>query len=178
MYAIISDSGRQIKVEQGQELLVDYRDVPAGQTITFDRVMAVSDGSGDLKLGSPLVSGASVVAEVLGVERGELFSAGDQERAERRDEHQDHAGHDARPGERHDHRVERAPLRGAEIEAGLEIRAVEPLERGVERQHHERQVDIDDADNHGGVVLEQGQRVGTRAGGGGRPPARPAAAAP
>jgi hypothetical protein len=32
MYAIISDSGRQIKVEQGQELLVDYRDVPAGQT--------------------------------------------------------------------------------------------------------------------------------------------------
>ena len=31
MYAIISDGGRQLKVEQGQELLVDYRDVPAGQ---------------------------------------------------------------------------------------------------------------------------------------------------
>jgi large subunit ribosomal protein L21 len=70
MYAIISDSGRQIKVEQGQELLVDYRDVPAGEKITFDRVMAVSDGSGDLKLGAPLVSGASVVAEVLGPEKG------------------------------------------------------------------------------------------------------------
>ncbi len=70
MYAIISDSGRQIKVEQGQELLVDYRDVPAGEKITFDRVMAVSDGSGDLKLGAPLVSGASVVAEVIGPEKG------------------------------------------------------------------------------------------------------------
>ncbi len=70
MYAIISDSGKQIKVEQGQELLVDYRDVPAGEKITFDRVMAVSDGSGDLKLGAPLVSGATVVAEVIGPEKG------------------------------------------------------------------------------------------------------------
>jgi len=70
MYAIISDSGRQIKVEQGQELLVDYRDVAAGEKITFDRVMAVSDGAGDLKLGVPLVSGASVVAEVIGPEKG------------------------------------------------------------------------------------------------------------
>jgi large subunit ribosomal protein L21 len=70
MYAIISDGGRQLKVEQGQELLVDYRDVPAGEKITFDRVMAVSDGSGDLKLGAPLVSGAKVVAEVLGPEKG------------------------------------------------------------------------------------------------------------
>jgi large subunit ribosomal protein L21 len=70
MYAIISDSGRQIKVEQGQELLVDYRDVAAGEKITFDRVMAVSDGAGDLKLGAPLVSGASVVAEVIGPEKG------------------------------------------------------------------------------------------------------------
>jgi large subunit ribosomal protein L21 len=70
MYAIISDSGRQFKVEQGQELLVDYRDVAAGEKITFDRVMAVSDGAGDLKLGAPLVSGASVVAEVIGPEKG------------------------------------------------------------------------------------------------------------
>ncbi len=71
MYAIISDGGRQLKVVQGEELVIDYRDVPAGQNVTFDRVLAVSDGSGDLKLGAPLVSGASVVAEVLGPEKGE-----------------------------------------------------------------------------------------------------------
>jgi large subunit ribosomal protein L21 len=70
MYAIISDGGKQLKVQEGQELLIDYRNVPTGEKITFDRVMAVSDGSGDLKLGAPLVSGASVVAEVLGPEKG------------------------------------------------------------------------------------------------------------
>lgn len=71
MYAIISDSGKQIKVTNGEELLVDYRDIAAGEKVTFDRVLAVSDGAGDLKLGAPLVSGASVVAEVLGPEKGE-----------------------------------------------------------------------------------------------------------
>jgi large subunit ribosomal protein L21 len=70
MYAIISDGNRQYKVERGQELVVDYRDVPAGQNVTFDRVLAVG-GDGDAQLGSPLVSGASVTAEVLGPEKGE-----------------------------------------------------------------------------------------------------------
>jgi large subunit ribosomal protein L21 len=70
MYAIISDGGRQLKVAEGEEVVVDYRDVPAGEKVTFDRVLAVSDGQGDLKLGGPLVKGASVVAEVLGPEKG------------------------------------------------------------------------------------------------------------
>lgn len=70
MYAIISDGGRQLKVTEGAEVTVDYRDVPAGQTLKFDRVLAVSDGSGDLKLGGPLVAGAVVEAEVLGPAKG------------------------------------------------------------------------------------------------------------
>ena len=70
MYAIISDGGRQLKVAEGEEVVVDYRDVPMGEKVTFDRVLAVSDGKGDLKLGGPLVKGASVVAEVLGPEKG------------------------------------------------------------------------------------------------------------
>jgi large subunit ribosomal protein L21 len=71
MYAIISDGGRQLKVTQDEEVVIDYRDVPAGEKVTFDRVLAVSDGAGDLKLGAPLVSGAKVVAEVLGPEKGD-----------------------------------------------------------------------------------------------------------
>jgi large subunit ribosomal protein L21 len=71
MYAIISDGGRQLKVSKDEEIVIDFRDVPAGQNVTFDRVLAVSDGAGDLKLGSPLVSGAKVVAEVLGPEKGD-----------------------------------------------------------------------------------------------------------
>jgi large subunit ribosomal protein L21 len=71
MYAIISDGGRQHKVTQDEEIVIDYRDIPAGQQVTFDRVLAVSDGAGDLKLGAPLVSGAKVVAEVIGPEKGD-----------------------------------------------------------------------------------------------------------
>jgi large subunit ribosomal protein L21 len=70
MYAIISDGSHQYKVEQGQELLVNYRDVPAGEKVTFDRVLAIG-GDGDTKLGLPLVQGASVTAEVVGPEQGE-----------------------------------------------------------------------------------------------------------
>jgi large subunit ribosomal protein L21 len=70
MYAIITDGGRQYRVEEGQELDVDYRDAAKGSQLTFDRVLAVSAGEG-LKLGSPTVSGASVQVEVLGVEMGD-----------------------------------------------------------------------------------------------------------
>ncbi len=72
MYAIITDGSRQYKVEQGQELNVDYRDTPAGEKLKFENVLAIggSDGVG-AKLGSPLVKGASVTAEVLGPVHGE-----------------------------------------------------------------------------------------------------------
>jgi large subunit ribosomal protein L21 len=70
MYAIISDGSRQYTVEEGQEVLVDYRDVPAGESLTFDKVLAVG-GNGDAKLGLPLVQGASVTAEVVGPAHGE-----------------------------------------------------------------------------------------------------------
>jgi large subunit ribosomal protein L21 len=70
MYAIIVDGGRQYKVEEGQVLDVDYRDVPKGDALTFDKVLAVSGESG-LKLGTPAVDGASVTAEVVGAKQGE-----------------------------------------------------------------------------------------------------------
>lgn len=69
MYAIISDSGRQYKVEEGQELVVDYRDISSGEEIRFERVLAVSADSG-VNIGKPEVSGAVVTGEVLGVKMG------------------------------------------------------------------------------------------------------------
>jgi large subunit ribosomal protein L21 len=69
MYAIIEDGGRQFKVEEGQELQIDYRDLPNGQQVIFDRVLAVrTDDS--LQLGQPTLP-ASVTAEVLGSAQGE-----------------------------------------------------------------------------------------------------------
>ena len=70
MYAIIADGGRQYKVEQGQELEIDYRDASKGNQLTFDQVLAVSGEEG-LKLGKPTVAGATVTAEVIGPTKGE-----------------------------------------------------------------------------------------------------------
>lgn len=70
MYAIISDSGKQFKVQVGQELDIDFREVARGDELKFDRVLALSSEDG-FKLGSPVVEGATVTAEVLGVEQGE-----------------------------------------------------------------------------------------------------------
>ena len=69
-YAIISDSGKQFRVEPGQSFFVDYRKVSRGETITFDSVLAVSTDDG-LRVGKPLVEGATVTAKVLGPEFGD-----------------------------------------------------------------------------------------------------------
>jgi large subunit ribosomal protein L21 len=70
MYAIIADGGRQYKVEEGQELEIDYREISTGEELTFEKVLAVSGEEG-LKLGQPTVDGASVTAQVLGPIKGE-----------------------------------------------------------------------------------------------------------
>jgi large subunit ribosomal protein L21 len=70
MYAIIADSGRQYRVEEGQEVVVDYRDIPHGEQVQFDRVLMISSEDG-VQLGKPVVEGAIVTAEVLGPIQGE-----------------------------------------------------------------------------------------------------------
>ena len=70
MYAIIADGGRQYRVEEGQELDIDYRaTTKKGDEIAFDSVLAVSTGE-NVQLGAPTVDGASVTAEVVGIEQG------------------------------------------------------------------------------------------------------------
>jgi large subunit ribosomal protein L21 len=71
MYAIITDGNRQYRVEEGQELVINYRDAKAGDKIKFENVLAVGGGEGGTKLGLPLVKGATVAAEVIGPEKGE-----------------------------------------------------------------------------------------------------------
>ena len=71
MYAIIAADGRQYKVVEGQEIQVDLReDVREGDKVTFDKVLLLAGGDG-VKVGQPVVAGASVSAEVLGQELGE-----------------------------------------------------------------------------------------------------------
>jgi large subunit ribosomal protein L21 len=70
MYAIIADGGRQYRVEEGQEVVIDYRDVAKGDQIQFDRVLAVSTADG-FQIGKPTLAGATVMAEVVGAMQGE-----------------------------------------------------------------------------------------------------------
>ncbi len=70
MYAIIKEDGRQLRVEEGQEINVDFRDIPKGEELKFDNVLAVSGEQG-VTIGRPTIDGASVTAEVLGVQLGD-----------------------------------------------------------------------------------------------------------
>jgi len=69
MYAIIEDGGRQYKVEEGQQLEIDYRQSSVGEQVKFDRVLAYRDHGG-LKIGQPILEAATVVAEVVSVGQG------------------------------------------------------------------------------------------------------------
>lgn len=62
MYAIIATGGKQYRVSEGDVIRVEKLDVEAGSAVTFDQVIAVSDGS--LKVGES-ISGATVSATVL-----------------------------------------------------------------------------------------------------------------
>ncbi|TFB24927.1 50S ribosomal protein L21 [Filobacillus milosensis] len=62
MYAIIETGGKQIKVEEGQSVFIEKLDAEAGEEITFDKVLFV--GGDSVKVGSPLVDGATVTGKV------------------------------------------------------------------------------------------------------------------
>ena len=68
MYAIIATGGKQYKVSEGDIINVEKLGVEAGETVTFDQVLAVSDN--EMKVGSPCVDGASVTASVVENGRG------------------------------------------------------------------------------------------------------------
>ncbi|MDO4439307.1 MAG: 50S ribosomal protein L21 [Eubacteriales bacterium] len=62
MYAIIATGGKQYKVAEGDVIRVEKLGAEAGQTVTFDQVLAI--GGETLTVGSPLVEGATVTATV------------------------------------------------------------------------------------------------------------------
>ena len=64
MYAVIKTGGKQYKVAVGETLKVERLTADIGQDITLGDVLAVGSGA-ELLTGSPLVSGASVVASVV-----------------------------------------------------------------------------------------------------------------
>lgn len=74
MYAVLETGGKQYRVSAGDQLEVESLDVEKGQPVTFDRVLLVSN-EGKLSVGTPLVAGASVVADVVDHIRGDKVIA-------------------------------------------------------------------------------------------------------
>ena len=64
MYAVIKTGGKQYRVAAGEKIKVEQIAADAGHEIVLDQVLAVGNGA-DLKVGTPLVSGATVKATVL-----------------------------------------------------------------------------------------------------------------
>ncbi|MEM9251453.1 MAG: 50S ribosomal protein L21 [Planctomycetota bacterium] len=72
MYAVIEDSGTQIKVAEGDTIKVADRELSDDAiSLTFDRVLMIGGGDGESSIGAPVVSGASVEGDILSEEAGE-----------------------------------------------------------------------------------------------------------
>ena len=65
MYAIFRALGKQFRAEKGKTIRLPLMNAEAGAKVTFDEVLLSSDGE-TIRAGSPLISGAKVVAEVVG----------------------------------------------------------------------------------------------------------------
>ncbi|ANY70370.1 MULTISPECIES: 50S ribosomal protein L21 [unclassified Paenibacillus] len=70
MFAIIETGGKQYKVQEGDVLFIEKLNANAGESVTFDRVLAVSGADG-LVTGTPVISGATVSATVEKQGRGQ-----------------------------------------------------------------------------------------------------------
>ncbi|HPF20224.1 MAG TPA: 50S ribosomal protein L21 [Syntrophomonas sp.] len=69
MYAIIETGGKQYKVSEGLMIKVEKLSCEAGDKVTLDQVLMLSDDNGT-RIGNPLVEGAKVTAAVLEQGRG------------------------------------------------------------------------------------------------------------
>lgn len=70
MFAIVSIAGQQFKVEEGQQIFVHRLAAQEGDSVSFDAVHLI-DREGQVSIGAPNLSGASVKASVLSHVKGD-----------------------------------------------------------------------------------------------------------
>ena len=73
-YAVILTGSKQYQVQPGQELLVEKLTAAPDQTIEFDQVLLLVTDKG-IKIGTPVIIGAEVTAQVIGQEKGHKIRA-------------------------------------------------------------------------------------------------------
>lgn len=64
MYAIVKVSGRQYRMEEGQQLYLNRLEGDEGDKVSFDEVL-LKDNDGKVEVGAPTISGAKVDAKIL-----------------------------------------------------------------------------------------------------------------
>ncbi len=70
MYAVVKTGGKQYRVSAGAKIKVEQLSADVGAEVTLDQVLMIA-AEGNVKLGSPLLSGAAVQAKVLAHGRGD-----------------------------------------------------------------------------------------------------------
>jgi len=66
MYAIIESGGKQFKVTRGDVIDVERLKAGEGESVVFDRVLALKKDDGELLVGNPVVPGARAVGRIVG----------------------------------------------------------------------------------------------------------------
>jgi large subunit ribosomal protein L21 len=92
MFAIIRTGGKQYRVSQDAVLKVEKLEAEPGTEFTFTDVLAVGSEAG-VKLGAPLVAGASVTATVIAQDRLEkviIFKKRRRQNSRRKNGHRQH----------------------------------------------------------------------------------------
>lgn len=89
MYAIIKSGGKQYRVSAGEKLRVEKLAGEIGSEFSIDQVLLIGAGE-DVKVGTPLVSGASVQAKVLAHGLGEKVQIFKMRRRKHYMKHQGH----------------------------------------------------------------------------------------
>jgi large subunit ribosomal protein L21 len=89
MYAVIKTGGKQYRVAQGETLKIESVAGDVGSAIVLDKVLAVGNGD-SLKVGKPLLSGATVKATIVSNGRHDKVTIF---KMRRRKHYQKHQGH-------------------------------------------------------------------------------------
>jgi len=89
MYAVVKTGGKQYKVAPGEKLKVEQIPADVGAAVVLDQVLMVGEGE-NVRLGQPMVAGATVTATVVAHGRGEKVRIF---KMRRRKHYQKHQGH-------------------------------------------------------------------------------------
>ena len=70
MFAIIKNGGKQYKVKAGDLVELEKIEQEIGTEVTFADVLAIGEEGGELKVGTPILEGATVAAKIVDQYRG------------------------------------------------------------------------------------------------------------